>query len=82
MNEETETVISQEDLLRVKVVTLEMQNVQLQLQGMVGQLQTLKTREGQLVTEMGTLKAEFVQKYGVDLSTVQVGNDGRVVKPA
>jgi cell division protein FtsB len=82
MNDETETVISQEDLLRVKVVTLEMQNVQLQLQGMVGQLQTLKAREGQLVAEMGTLKAEFVQKYGVDLGTVQVGNDGRVVKPA
>lgn len=82
MNEEMETVISQEDLLRVKVVTLEMQNVQLQLQGMVGQLQALKAREGQLVTEMGTLKAEFVQKYGVDLATVQVGNDGRVVKPA
>lgn len=82
MSNETETVISQEDLLRVKVVTLEMQNVQLQLQGMVGQLQALKTRESQLVTEMGTLKADFVQKYGIDLATVQVGNDGRVVKPA
>lgn len=82
MSNETETVISQEDLLRVKVVTLEMQNVQLQLQGMVGQLQALKAREGQLVADMGALKAEFVQKYGVDLATMQVGNDGRVVKPA
>lgn len=77
---EQETVISQEDLLRIKVLTLGMENVQLQLQGMLQQIQAAKLREKELVAQMGQLKAEFLTKYGVDLSTVQVGEDGRIVK--
>lgn len=76
-----ETVVSSEDLLRIRVLTLGMENVQLQLQGMLQQIQAAKLREKELVTQMGVLKAEFLQKYGVDLSTVQIGEDGKIVKP-
>lgn len=70
------TKISNEDRLRALNVQLRLQNVQLQLQLMQADLQKAVQSRVALLEEAGKIQKEFIEKYSVDLSKVQINEDG------
>lgn len=72
-------VIAKEDRVELENFQLKLHNVQLQMQIMQADLaKALGTRD-QLVAGMKKKRDELMQKYGIDIATVQINDDGTVV---
>ena len=74
--------ISKEDRLQAELLQSKMQNVQLQLQIMQADIQKALVARNELVAEMNKFRAEFQEKYGLDLAKVQINSDGSVQEAA
>jgi len=79
-SDSTPNKIELQDRLRAENLQLKLQNIQLQLQVMHADLQKALQSRNMLVAEMTKLREEFMAKYGVDLATIQIHEDGSYSK--
>lgn len=70
--------VSREDRLEVENLSMKIQNVQLQLQIMQSDLQKALMTRNDLVEQMKKKRDEYMQKYGIDIATVAIADDGTV----
>ncbi len=81
MSEETKdtpVVVSREDRLELELVTARMQNIQLQLQIMQQDMIKATESRNTLIKRAQDLRTQFQQKYGIDITKVSIGDDGKV----
>lgn len=70
--------LSKEDKLRLELITVKAQNLQLELQHLHAQSTEFAKRKEELTVEMAELKGHFLSKYSVDLGQQTVHSDGTV----
>lgn len=71
-------IVAKEDRLQAELLQAKMHNVQLQLQVMQADIQKAVQTRNELIAEMNKFREEFKVKYGQDLATIQINNDGSI----
>lgn len=75
---DTPVIVVKEDRLQAELIQAKMQNVQYQLQIMQGEIQKALMERNAIVGEMAKFREEFQAKYNLDLTKIQINNDGTV----
>jgi hypothetical protein len=68
--------VSTEDMLRVQNLQLRMEKIQVDLQLLQMNIQQKLQQRDTIVLEMNKFKDEFQAKYGLDLATAKINEDG------
>lgn len=74
------TKMDKEDQLELENLQLKLTNVQLQLQIMQSDLQKALQERNNLVEKMKSARTKHMEKYGVDISQIKLGEDGTIIK--
>jgi hypothetical protein len=69
-------VISPEDRAKAEILVLKMENIRYQLQLLQNDAIRAAQTKDALVQEMNAFRAQFQNKYGVDLATLNIAADG------
>jgi flagellar biosynthesis component FlhA len=72
--------ISEQDNLRLKLLSLEMENCQLKLGQLNVSVQAEVKRRDELTKKMAAMSKEYSERYGVNMMSVQIDDDG-VIHP-
>jgi hypothetical protein len=75
------TIVEDADRLQVENIQLKAEKLQLELGNLNLQIQSCLTRRNMLQGEMDKLRRKMLDKYGFDLASVQINEDG-TVQPA
>ncbi len=74
------TKVSKEDRLEVEVLSMKLQNVQLQMQIMQSDLAKALATRDQLVEKFKEKREYFLQTYGVDITAINIDDEGNIIR--